>query len=113
MKHLNKNNAPPSNHKGRPRVKKGPNYYNDDFLKDWDWLFTSMNPSVGTSYGKRGEHSIDERIYYCKTCNRCWQLSTIIQHRSKTEHYEDFPTIGRKRKKCNFCKKREENARTT
>ena len=54
----------------------------------------------------------DHNICLCKKCNRCWEVVFItyknIINKSKKKkyikYYTDFPTYGKKKKTCVWCK---------
>ena len=55
----------------------------------------------------------DQEIKYCTSCKRCWQIdnesSRTMFNRARKKivynHYDNFPTIGKKRKTCMQCSK--------
>ena len=50
-----------------------------------------------------GMNSIDDRICVCNKCKRVWQKPISGFPRKSFSYYEDFPTIGKKRKTCPKC----------
>tara|TARA_R100000656_G_scaffold10223_3_gene10849 strand:+ start:379 stop:624 length:246 start_codon:yes stop_codon:yes gene_type:complete len=50
-----------------------------------------------------GMDSIDDRICVCNKCKRVWQKPISGVPKKSFSYYEDFPTIGKKRKTCPKC----------
>ena len=55
----------------------------------------------------------DNDIHYCTKCKRCWEINYIAfryrkdkntDQNSYINYYCDFPTYGKKRKICKWCK---------
>ena len=54
----------------------------------------------------------DKHIKYCVTCKKCWQIDLESSRETYNRllkitiynYYENFPSIGKKRKTCNRCK---------
>ena len=59
---------------------------------------------------KHIDAGVDSLVRYCKQCTRCWQPMKVWdkatgRHTKKvSEHYIDFPSIGKKRQICYTCK---------
>ena len=56
-----------------------------------------------------GGSFVDKKIFYCESCKSCWQYICYVRGRRSNrlcEHYEDFPSINKKRKVCPKCQKR-------
>jgi hypothetical protein len=50
--------------------------------------------------------NIDMLMLVCTDCSRVWQRPISGGERNSFYYYEDFPTIGKKRKKCPECTKK-------
>jgi hypothetical protein len=48
----------------------------------------------------------DRNIKYCQDCNKCWEIDhgTKIQGVTIVRYYVDFPTRGKEREICIYCK---------
>ena len=49
----------------------------------------------------------DTRVKYCIECRRCWEIIIINNFTKKSReirHYEDFPSYGKVKEKCDKCK---------
>ena len=63
----------------------------------------------GPSYDAK---KADKEIKYCKKCKQCWQKDmetsneshNRARNRIKYRHYNDFPSLGKKRELCNKCR---------
>ena len=84
-------------------------------MKIYDYINKKNNNNLQDKYKKRNKsdaRAADKYIYYCKSCNRCWQYSYQAQKDDKSKadkkmyirFYFDFPTYGKKRKTCQWCK---------
>jgi ribosomal protein S27AE len=59
-------------------------------------------------YQKKSE-SVDSKLSFCTECNQVWEYEYFKPKdasRRKVLHYKDFPKIGKERKICPRCKKR-------
>ena len=56
---------------------------------------------------KKTQYSLDNTIFYCKECKQTWSKVPYWIHINKVVKYpvENMPTIGKKRRKCDDCKK--------
>ena len=56
----------------------------------------------------------DKNISYCKSCDRCWEIS-LMNNFSKKErriiYYDDFPNYGKIKQICDNCKQGENNVK--
>jgi len=54
------------------------------------------------------KHKIDNMIFYCLNCNCCWSYVTKYIDGSGWRKYPEnnIPTIGKKRKKCLNCRRK-------
>jgi hypothetical protein len=43
---------------------------------------------------------VRSEIYFCESCRKAWQMMMDADY---VEHYDDFPSLGLRRKKCG-CK---------
>ena len=48
-------------------------------------------------------NSIDDRIFICNECDKAWQKPISGFPKKSFSYYEDFPTIGKKRRTCPKC----------
>ena len=48
-------------------------------------------------------NSIDDRIFICYECDKAWQKPISGVPKKSFSYYEDFPTIGKKRRTCPKC----------
>ena len=48
-------------------------------------------------------NSIDDRIFICNECDKAWQKPISGVPKKSFSYYEDFPTIGKKRRTCPKC----------
>ena len=46
---------------------------------------------------------IDDRIFICNKCDKAWQKPISGVPKKSYSYYEDFTTIGKKRKICPKC----------
>jgi len=60
-----------------------------------------------------GVWEVDKSLYFCRTCRKCWERVFAYGDKNKKGGYdrfynfiiyEDFPTIGKARRKCPQCK---------
>ena len=72
----------------------------DDIL---NWSKTIFEFSRNQDRKNTDAFKADEHIYYCKSCNRCWEKSKQTTKKNYIEFYEDFVTYGKKRKICKYC----------
>jgi hypothetical protein len=71
----------------------------DDVL---NWSKTIFEFSRNQDRKNTDAFKADEHIYYCKSCNRCWEKSKQTT-KNHIEFYEDFVTYGKERKICKYC----------
>ena len=45
----------------------------------------------------------DDRIFICNVCGMAWEKPISGVTKKSFSYYEDFPTIGKKRKVCPKC----------
>jgi len=52
------------------------------------------------------KHKIDDNIFYCRYCKRCWSIVPGWVDRAKFRMYPEgnMPTYKKKRKDCPSCK---------
>ena len=52
-------------------------------------------------------NAADRNIKYCKDCNKCWEIDHGAKINGVTiiRYYVDFPTRGKIRESCLYCKK--------
>ena len=64
---------------------------------------------------KRGDSvAADRNISYCKSCDRCWEISLMNNFRKKERriiYYDDFPNYGKIKQICDNCKQGENNVK--
>ncbi len=62
------------------------------------------------AYEKRKKR-IDDTIFYCEECKQCWSIVTKAIDTGGFRIYPsgNMPSIGKKRKKCVYCTKKEIN----
>ena len=53
--------------------------------------------------GRTRMNLIDDRIFICNKCDKAWQKPISGVPKKSYSYYEDFPTIGKKRKICPKC----------
>lgn len=58
------------------------------------------------NYAKNDAKKADRNIYFCTSCNTCWEIIGKNQGYSKNSvsYYENFPTYGKIKKQCIRCK---------
>jgi len=66
---------------------------------------------------KRGDSvAADRNISYCKSCDRCWEISLMNNFRKKERriiYYDDFPNYGKIKQICDDCKQGENNVKNS
>ena len=55
---------------------------------------------------KTDARKADRNIYFCTSCNKCWEVIGKNQGYSKNSvsYYKNFPTYGKEKKQCKMCK---------
>ena len=55
---------------------------------------------------KTDARKADRNIYFCTSCNKCWEVIGKNQGYSKNSisYYKNFPTNGKVKKQCKICK---------
>ena len=80
-----------------------------------EWAIPTIEKSRSRKENERkakssdGEQKQDKRIFYCTTCEHCFQNNIYTAKRyyakNEIEIYVDFPSIGKKRvDSCRNCK---------
>ena len=73
---------------------------------NWDSL---LKPQTKYSQNTGNIHYIkrDDQVKFCPECKKCWEMiyQSSHSHKKIPHHYEDFPTIGKKRETCPSCEK--------
>ena len=101
---------------GRPKKPKtNPEYENQEYTEDWNWLFGLHGKGASDDYKQRelmnnvhgGEKKSSQyRINYCKQCHKCWEKVRKTINLTGCLYYEDFPTLGKRRVICPQCAKK-------
>ena len=58
-------------------------------------------------YKQGDSKSADRNIKYCKSCNKCWEITLMNNFRKKERkiiYYDDFPNYGKIKEACDACK---------
>ena len=71
-------------------------------INDWG---LSYNSDWNRSYIRQGRETRENfSVYVCPKCNVAYETtSNQYKKTTSTSYYEDFPTIGLKRKECFRC----------
>ena len=56
-------------------------------------------------------YHVDNNVFYCDSCSRCWEVEGRgdidgegnYSRYFRALYYSEFPSIGKKRKKCPHC----------
>ena len=75
------------------------------------WLETQTIKSTKEKFNFDAKLA-DERVKYCKCCNRCWEFDRFTsrnpynraRNRLFYNYYEDFPVYGKEKEICPKCK---------
>jgi hypothetical protein len=79
-------------------------YYkeNPDADKSIEWFINAeSNKPTGINDYKLDARYADDNVRYCPKCKTCWQNPSGFH--TKTEYYENFPTIGKEKMICKRC----------
>lgn len=69
-----------------------------------DWLYSKLH--TADKYGtkpkdlKGRKSKVDDIINYCPSCKRCYNFEYPEKN---LIYYENFPMIGKKKKRCKHC----------
>jgi len=64
---------------------------------------TGLPKVYSTKTPSTRDMNIDASMFVCTHCSRVWQRPISGGQRDSFYYYEDFPTIGKKRKDCPEC----------
>jgi len=68
-------------------------------------LIKKMKVNKKPPWGEKAQDArkADRNIKYCIKCKKCWE-SIYYGSKQNTYHYFDFPTYGKQKELCNYCK---------
>lgn len=86
-------------------------YYKEFFNTEVGHAIKQDGPDKRKSYDAK---KADQVICLCLECQRCYEyINRHTNMKPRTEYYLNFPTLGKPRKTCPECRRKNDNTRRT